>query len=483
VKQPTAGDWVEATLVEQFERVLGDGGTFAEREASALDLANRVVREVLKRDLERMATQYGDEVVVDGIRHRRHSSGVRAYHSLCGPIRIRRDTYRQIGVHNGSTVVPLESEAGILENATPALAESVVQAFAMMPLRHYEEEMRAAHRFVPSRSTLERISKRIGTLLQADAPTIERVARARETLAKEAVSISIGLDRTTVPMREFQSARRPPKTKSHVRQRLPPVEVAYRMAYVATIATHDRNGEAISSLRITAAAHEGSTELMERLGDELTHLLAQRPKLPVVVVQDGAQELWCLVDEWLENYAIRPALCLLDRYHVDERLARCAEAVEKDITARQVLLRRWRASLDRSDAAVRGIYRELDRRLYAAPPPDAKENPAYWLWHAPTLLLGDEPARVVEDNITYFRKNRARMCYATARKQRLPIGSGVTEGACKSVIAARFKRSGQRWATTGVAPCLYARTLFLNQRLSPGLAFLVEQETERVARA
>ncbi len=480
MKQGTAGGSVESTLVDEFERVLGHEGTFAEREESALALANRVVLEVLKRGLERMAARYGDDVMVDGVRHRRHCSGVRTYHSLCGSIEIRRDTYRQVGVHNGPTVVPLELEAGILENATPGLARSVVQAFAMMPLRHYEEEMRAAHRLVPSRSTLERVSKRIGTLLHADGPTIERVVRARETLAKDAVSVSIGLDRTTVPMREFQSARRPPKTNSHVRQRLPPIEVAYRMAYVATIATHDRNGEAISSVRITAAAHEGSTELMERLGDELTHLIAQRPKLPVVVVQDGAQELWCLVDQWLENYRVRPAMCLLDRYHVDERLARCAEAVETDISARRELLTRWRTSLDRSDDAIKGIYRELDRRLYAPAPPDAKKNPAYWLWHAPKLLLAKEPAHVVEDNITYFRRNRERIRYATARKRHLPIGSGVTEGACKSVIASRFKRSGQRWATTGVAPCLYARTLFLNQRLSSSFAFLVEQERERL---
>jgi hypothetical protein len=52
------------------------------------------------------------------------------------------------------------------ENATPALAFSVVQGFAERPLRHYQAEMAAAHRHVPSRSTLERMGKRIGDAIQ-----------------------------------------------------------------------------------------------------------------------------------------------------------------------------------------------------------------------------------------------------------------------------------------------------------------------------
>src|SRR5207237_1351804 len=85
--------------------------------------------------------------------YRRHATGVRRYHTLCGAVEVRRDSYRRVGVHNGPTVVPLEVAAGIVENATPALAASVLEGFAMMPLRDYEGEMRAAHRVVPSRTS------------------------------------------------------------------------------------------------------------------------------------------------------------------------------------------------------------------------------------------------------------------------------------------------------------------------------------------
>jgi hypothetical protein len=49
----------------------------------------------------------------------------------------------------------------------------------------------------------------------------------------------------------------------------------------------------------------------------------------------------------------------------------------------------------------------------------------------------------------------------------------VTEGACKSVITMRFKRSGQRWFEHGLSPCLQLRALHLNERLRPCFDLLI----------
>ena len=46
--------------------------------------------------------------------------------------------------------------------------------------------------------------------------------------------------------------------------------------------------------------------------------------------------------------------------------------------------------------------------------------------------------------LKYFRRNRHRMRYAVLKKQGLPIGSGVTEAACKTLATQRMKRSGMR---------------------------------------
>jgi hypothetical protein len=46
---------------------------------------------------------------------------------------------------------------------------------------------------------------------------------------------------------------------------------------------------------------------------------------------------------------------------------------------------------------------------------------------------------------SYLRRHSRWMDYARYRRQGLPIGSGVTEAACKTVFAQRLKRSGMRW--------------------------------------
>ena len=304
-------------LVDDFTTAMAAvTGSFEVREAKALELSNELVRRWIERDLQSMAQQFDDEVSVEGQRYRRHDAGARRYHTLCGTVVVQRDSYRLVGIHNGPTVVPLELQAGLLENATPALAFSITQGFAERPLRHYELEMHAAHRHTPSRSTLERIGKRIG--------------------------------------------------------------------------------------------------------GELRHLQARYAQVPLTVVQDGAPELWNLVDK----------LC------------------------------------DRHDLVADELFWHVQFGSIDGDPP-----PPFWRTRALRHISG-EKLRIVSGHLEYFRNNRHRIRYATSRRRGLPIGSGPTEGACKSVVTMRFKRSGQRWFESGLAPCLSLRALHLSERLRPCFARL-----------
>ena len=48
--------------------------------------------------------------------------------------------------------------------------------------------------------------------------------------------------------------------------------------------------------------------------------------------------------------------------------------------------------------------------------------------------------------------------------QGLPIGSGVVEAACKTVIGHRLKRAGMRWSVEGGQSVLNLRVLVLSHR-------------------
>jgi hypothetical protein len=92
--------------------------------------APRVELELLREELPSMSDSFGDEVFVHGVPYMLHEPGTDTYHSLCGPLQVRRSSYRRTGVHNGPIVIALELAAGLVEGATPALAYGVAHGYA-----------------------------------------------------------------------------------------------------------------------------------------------------------------------------------------------------------------------------------------------------------------------------------------------------------------------------------------------------------------
>ena len=85
--------------------------------------------------------------------------------------------------------------------------------YANRSSREYVESMGAAHRDVLSRSTVERIGKALGQGAKVAAPRIESYLRRSEKVPEEAVALSLGLDRTSVPYEEEREQGAAPKTK------------------------------------------------------------------------------------------------------------------------------------------------------------------------------------------------------------------------------------------------------------------------------
>jgi hypothetical protein len=135
----------------------------------------------------------------------------------------------------------------------------------------------------------------------------------------------------------------------------------------------------------------------------------------------------------------------------------------------------------RTDLAIERLcesFRVLVRDLYD----DADDGEEDDLFAEPIsrATIHGHRATTIESHLTYFFNARTRFAYATARRQGFPIGSGVTEGACKSVIAARCKRSGQRWHEDGLSPCLHLRTQYLNGRLRAVVAAHIDLRVDEL---
>jgi hypothetical protein len=214
------------------------------------------------------------------------------------------------------------------------------------------------------------------------------------------------------------------------------------MAYVGTVSVVDAHGEALRTWRFGATAEEGSEEIVRRMMAEVGHLRRQK-RMPVAIVQDGAPELWGLMWGGLRSIGVTKWAQAIDRFHVTERMTAALQVARAQGTAQ--FRERYIERIEESDRKVGDFCAALRK---------ACKRHGYL-------------SRELEGHLNYLEM--AQLCgqtrYATMRRLGFPTGSGVTEGACKSLIAKRFKGSGQRWKQDGLTALLTLRALRQSERL------------------
>jgi hypothetical protein len=174
----------------------------------------------------------------------------------------------------------------------------------------------------------------------------------------------------------------------------------------------------------------------------------EAPRL--VALGDGAPWIWNLVTEVFPG-----ATEILDYYHALEHAAAVARA---RLAGRKPAVSAWLAMVEarlfRDDVAW--LIGQVARFAREAGPP-RKGCP------------DDDPRQVFATNLDYFTKNRNRMLYASFRAKGLPIGSGVVEAGCKSLVQHRMKAAGMRWSVQGADGVLAVRAAALSGTLAKRL--------------
>ena len=87
------------------------------------------------------------------------------------------------------------------------------------------------------------------------------------------------------------------------------------------------------------------------------------------------------------------------------------------------------------------------------------------------------------EHMVYIANNKDRMRYVTLSSCNLPICSGVTESAAKTVVGRRAKNSGQRWSQPGLRGALTLRAIQQSDRLPRFWAHLSRRYVANVAAA
>jgi hypothetical protein len=336
------------------------------------------------------------------------------YETPYGPVEVERHVYQTS--QGGKTYCPLENAARLILNSTPRWAKIVSYKYASFGADSVVDDLRECNGRTLSNRYCKMLGDAVGTFAAAKEESWEY---ALPEFERPVASASVGVDGTCMLL----------------------VEDGWRVAMTGTIALYDAQGERLHTIYLGAAPEYGKEEFHARFVRELDRVKAQFPEIPYLGLSDGATDNWSFLSPLTDHQ-------LVDFYHAAESVGKAGMAMfgVKQVKEREAWLADRLHRLKHNQGAATRLCKELG------------EFAASHTIRSPTLREGLASA------VTYFRNQKHRMNYGyhTARNQ--PIGSGVTEAACKVLIKERFCRSGSRWKEEGAIAVLSIRAL----KLTPG---------------
>jgi len=370
------------------------------------------------------------------------------YYTLAGPVRVTRTLYRAHGQRNAKTVNAVSLRSGaVADGWLPATAQAMAYQLQQGTAREAELSAQQLGRLPYSRSSFESIGQEVGRQYTAVRADLEEGLLEEATVPAAAVSVSVALDRVSVPMEEaVGEAERATQPEARKRK----VWRQFRMASCATLTLHGRKGEAVHTIRYGRMPKGDVAELCRTLAHDVCALLRKQPGLGVILLADGAPELWKLLTEHLNTETLGvPVRQLVDLWHLLEKLGSAARLLYGE-TDGSTVLHGWRLRLLNRTSSVAEILQELHASGKAQ------------------LAVGT--SRPVHEAITYLENHQGRMNYAAARRRGFPVGSGNVESTCKSLVTVRMKRPGARWKEESGEHLLNLRALALSDRWESAIA-------------
>ena len=420
-------------LGRHLHAALTAGGAVDAIERDLVGYLAEVGRVAMKEALARLDPQ-GDDVVIAGQRYWEAVRSEQRYMTIFGHVVVERGVHRS--VRNGPTVCPLELRAGMVEGFwTPHAAK--LSALCVSDTTPYRAEGFFAELGMmrPSRSSLDRLPKALNERWDANREGYEAQLRASEQIPTNAVAVAISLDGVMAPMRDSGKAEKKAEARRNGRPDKGPA--GYREVACGALSFYDQEGNRLLTRRLARMPEAKQKTLKDQLRAELEHVRAERPDLIFVAVADGAANNWRFLKE------LGCTIETVDFYHAVEHLKLAVDAAMGASSLKtQAKFEQLRKVLLEQPGGVDIVIKELKRL----------RRPR------------TGTSRDYRSGVNYFERHRGRMRYAEFASQHLPIGSGVIEGTCRSVVTDRLKRAGMRWAERGGQAILNLRTWTQSER-------------------
>jgi hypothetical protein len=356
---------------------------------------------------------------------RRSKTPDRSVATLFGTITLWRMLYQDVhGVE--PAIFPLEIRLGLeAGRATPALAERAARAAVASPQSAVLAALRDDYGVRWSAASLRAVIAAVATGMEAHrheaqaARLLSWLEQADRSSGGRKPVLAVGRDGLMLPIRD---------------------QACYREGATATVSVSDRRGRRLGTVYLGRMPEPGQGSLSGRLTALIEAVLRRwtGPPPRLAYITDGGTHQARYYRRVLQRMSDpqHPGRRLqwrwvIDYYHACEYLTKLSEALFADARAGADWARKMRRWLR---GKPRGIYRVLHsaaalrrRRIIASAAKREQYRAAY----------------------AYLRKRMRWLDYVGYRRDHLPIGSGVTEAACKTVFTQRMKQSGMTWTVEG----------------------------------
>lgn len=387
-------------------------GSMLADEQTLLENLNKAGRLAMEPIIEQFDTK-GEPIRVGNIKHTAKDRTPQTYETPYGCVTVTRHVYQTS--KGGCCYVPLEAGARMMLNSTPRYSKMISGKYSQLGADAIREDLLECNGRKISRNYAKKLSDYVGTIAQYydaewtyDLPEFE----------KPAASVSIGLDGTCMLMRKD----------------------GWREAMCGSIAFYDNSGERLHTIYSSATPEYGKEKFKKKFAREIELVQKEHPCLLYIGLADGAKDNWPFLKEYTSKQ-------LLDFYHAREYISKAATALfgKKESKEKTEWTRDWSSRLKHKQGAASRFIKELETqqitRKFGSNAVERKEK--------------------IRQVITYYINNKSRMSYSSHVAENLPIGSGVTEAACKVLIKQRMCRSGSRWKDHGASSVLSLRALKL----------------------
>ena len=391
-------------------------GSMLQAEEAIQDGLNEVGLLATEEKLKQFDTD-GSPIHLGSVRMTSKGQFAQDYETPYGTVSVLRHVYQTS--EGGKTFCPLEENARMVLNATPKFAKLVSYKYAEAGADAVVDDLQECHHRTISKRYVKSLGDTVGTYAVAKEETWDY---ALPDFERPCASIAIGVDGTCMLLQEE----------------------GWRVAMTGTIAFYDAQGERLHTIYSGATPEYGKEKFHTKFRREVERVKEAYPNVPYLGLGDGAADNWSYLKPMTDHQT-------LDFYDASEYVGKAAAVMFKGKGARNKKEREaWLGDQLHQLKHKRGAAGRLFSLLEE--------------YVSTTVLKNTEDATTMLATITYLQNQKGRMNYSYSVERNWPIGSGVTEAACKTLIKQRLCKSGSRWKDDGALAVLSIRAL----RLTPG---------------